>query len=100
SIASRYDAEVLRGGKLRPVPAYFVIAIGDAFIFTFGENILILFQTNEAALTAGQLLALTAVYRAVVMVCEIPTGVVADTMGRKQSVVIGFMLLGLGLLIS
>lgn len=91
---------MLRGGKLRPVPAYFVIAIGDAFIFTFGENILILFQTNEAALTAGQLLALTAVYRAVVMVCEIPTGVVADTMGRKQSVVIGFMLLGLGLLIS
>jgi MFS transporter, DHA3 family, tetracycline resistance protein len=95
-----YDAEVLRGGKLRPIPAYFVIAFGDAFIFTFGENILILFQTNEAALTAGQLLALTAVYRAVVMVCEVPTGVVADTMGRRASVCLGFVLLGLGLLIS
>ncbi len=86
---------MLRGGKLQPIPAYFVIAFGDAFIFTFGENILILFQTNEAALSAGELLALTAVYRAVVMVCEVPTGVVADTMGRRPSVCIGFVLLGL-----
>jgi DHA3 family tetracycline resistance protein-like MFS transporter len=91
---------VLRGGKLRPVTAYFVIAFGDAFIFAFGENILILFQTNEAGLTAAQLLALTAVYRFVVMVCEVPTGVVADTVGRRASITTGFVLLGLGLLIS
>ncbi len=91
---------MLQGGKLQPIRAYFVIAFGDAFIFTFGENILILFQTNEAALSAAELLALTAVYRAVVMVCEVPTGVVADTMGRRASVCAGFMLLGLGLMIS
>ena len=91
---------MLRGGKLKPIPAYFLIAFGDAFVFTFGENILILFQTNEAGLTAAQLLMLTAVYRIVVMVCEVPTGVVADTMGRRASVTIGFMLLGSGLLIS
>ena len=91
---------MLRGGKLSPISAYFLIAFGDAFIFTFGENILILFQTNEAALTAAQLLTLTAVYRMVIMVCEVPTGVVADTVGRRASVSIGFVLLGVGLLVS
>jgi DHA3 family tetracycline resistance protein-like MFS transporter len=91
---------MLRGGKLKPIPAYFAIAFGDAFIFTFGENILILFQTNTAALSAAQLLALTAVYRAVVLVCEVPTGVIADTVSRRMSVCIGFMLLGLGLVTS
>jgi DHA3 family tetracycline resistance protein-like MFS transporter len=91
---------VLQGGKLRPVTAYFAIAFGDAFVFTFGENILILFQTNTAGLTAAQLLTLTAVYRIVIMVCEVPTGVVADTVGRRASVCSGFVLLGVGLLIA
>jgi DHA3 family tetracycline resistance protein-like MFS transporter len=100
SLASGYDAEVFRRGKLEPVKAYFLVAFGDAFVFTFGENILILFQTNEAGLSAAQLLTLTALYRIVIMVCEVPTGVVADTMGRRTSVCLGFMLLGLGLLIS
>ena len=94
-----YHAEVLAGGRLKPVTAYFAIAFGDAFVFTFGENILILFQTNEAALSASQLLMLTAVYRIVIMVGEVPTGVLADTAGRRASVCTGFVLLGLGLLI-
>jgi DHA3 family tetracycline resistance protein-like MFS transporter len=86
--------------KLNPISAYYLIAFGDAFLVTFADNVAILFQTDEAALSPFKLLVVSAVYRFVILVCEVPTGLVADTLGRRISVVTGLFLLGVGFIIA
>jgi len=54
-----------------------------------GEGIWVLYLTEERGLTLGQVLLFEALYSAVVIATELPTGMIADRFGRRVSLLIG-----------
>lgn len=54
-----------------------------------GEGIWVLYLTDERGLTLGEALLFEAVFSAVVIVSELPTGMIADRFGRRVSLVVG-----------
>ncbi|TAK75520.1 MAG: MFS transporter, partial [Dehalococcoidia bacterium] len=54
-----------------------------------GEAIWVVYLTRERGLTLGEVLLFQAVYSAVVIAGEVPTGVMADRWGRRLSVILG-----------
>ncbi len=54
-----------------------------------GEAIWVIYLTRERGLTLGEVLLFQAVYSAVVIASEIPTGMMADRWGRRLSVILG-----------
>jgi len=54
-----------------------------------GEGIWVIYLTTERHLTVGEVLLFQAIYSAVVIAAEVPTGIVADRWGRRLSVLLG-----------
>ena len=54
-----------------------------------GEGIWVLYLTEERGLTLGQVLLFEALYSAVVIATELPTGMIADRFGRRVSLLLG-----------
>lgn len=54
------------------------------------------FKIEVAGLTAFQLVILGTIMEITIFTCEVPTGVVADVVSRRLSVIIGCMLFGVG----
>lgn len=54
-----------------------------------GEAIWVVYLTTERGLTLGEVLLFQAVYSAVVIAGEVPTGMMADRWGRRLSVILG-----------
>jgi MFS transporter, DHA3 family, tetracycline resistance protein len=83
-----------------PAVAYYILKCGYAFFFTMVVSVSLIFQTTEVELSAFQLLIVAAALQGAILVSEMPTGVLADTYGRKRSVLIGLLLLGVGMSLS
>ena len=90
----------IAGRKLSPVPAYLVLAGGYAFFYTTALNFNLVFQTDEAGLSALQLVLVGTALQGTIFFCEVPTGVLADVYSRRLSVVLGLCLLGLGIVVN
>jgi MFS transporter, DHA3 family, tetracycline resistance protein len=75
--------------------AYAIYCAGDGFLFRMVFTIYSIFVVLTLHLEPLQLLLLGTILEGTYLVCEIPTGVVADTISRRLSVVIG--LVGSGL---
>lgn len=60
----------------------------------------LLYQQDVVGLTPFQMVFLGTVAEIVIFTCEIPTGVVADTISRKLSVVLGLLIVGLGFVLQ
>jgi len=69
------------------------------FAFQTSATATMVFLITRLELNALQLTLVGTVLEVSVTLCEIPTGVVADTVSRKVSVVIGVALLGFGFLL-
>jgi DHA3 family tetracycline resistance protein-like MFS transporter len=83
-----------------PAIIYYVLKCGHAFLFTLTTSVALIFQTTEAGLSPVQLLLVGAGLQGAILVSETPTGVVADTYGRRRSVLFGLLLVGCGTIIS
>jgi DHA3 family tetracycline resistance protein-like MFS transporter len=83
-----------------PAFTYYVLKCGHAFLFTMVTSVALIFQTSEAGLSPIQLLLVGAGLQGAILVSETPTGVIADTYGRRRSVLIGLLLVGGGAMIS
>lgn len=83
-----------------PAIAYYILKCGHALFYTLVVSVSLIFQATEVGLSALQLLLVAAALQGAILVSEIPTGVIADTYGRKRSVVIGLLLLGAGMSLS
>jgi DHA3 family tetracycline resistance protein-like MFS transporter len=86
--------------RIDPAIAYYVLKCGYAFFYTLVISVSLIFQTTEVNLSALQLLLVASALQGAILVSEMPTGVVADTYGRKRSVLIGVVLLGVGMSLS
>lgn len=63
-----------------------------------GEGIWVLYLTDERGLTLGEAVLFEAIYSAVVIATELPTGMVADRFGRRVSLLVGTGAVVLGFL--
>jgi DHA3 family tetracycline resistance protein-like MFS transporter len=71
------------------VPVYIVIRVLWAFSSTMYFTVVPLYRIRTAGLSPLQLVLVGTCMEAAVFVSEIPTGVVADTISRRRSVLIG-----------
>ena len=88
--------------KLHATTAYLVYSAGDGFFFRLMVTIYSVFAILELELGPLQLVLMGTAVEATYLVFEVPTGVIADTFGRRTSIIIGligtgiaFLLLGL-----
>jgi DHA3 family tetracycline resistance protein-like MFS transporter len=87
----------------RKLPAYTVyITIQGSFaiFFTMMSMISAIYRVQSAGLNPLQLVLVGTVLESAVFVFEIPTGIVADLYSRKTSVIIGYLLIGLGFMLE
>jgi MFS transporter, DHA3 family, tetracycline resistance protein len=81
----------------RPAEAvYFVLRSVDGFAFMLMGTIFSVYLIVEARLNPLELVMLGTVLEATVLLMEVPTGVLADSVSRRLSVIIGYSLIGLG----
>jgi DHA3 family tetracycline resistance protein-like MFS transporter len=88
---------MLRRRQLRPVPVYLLLSGGYTFLHTMVITVNLVYQVQEANLTALQLVLVGTALEATVFLCEVPTGVIADIVSRRLSILIGLVLVGAGL---
>lgn len=86
--------------ELGPILVYLILAAGYTFLHTTVISVNLVFQVQEARLDPLQLVLVGTALEATIFLCEVPTGVVADVISRRRSVLIGLVLVGAGLAFS
>jgi DHA3 family tetracycline resistance protein-like MFS transporter len=88
--------------RLHATAAYLVYSGGEGLFFRLMTTIYSVFAILELGLDPLQLVLMGTVLEGSYLLCEVPTGVIADTFGRRTSIVIGlvgtggaFLLLGI-----
>lgn len=85
--------------NFKPTHIYLFITIAASVFFAMIFVAFSLYQVTEANLTALQLVLIGTALEGSAFVFEIPTGIIADVYSRKLSVIIGYILMGLGFLV-
>ncbi len=86
--------------KLSAYSIYLIIQCGFWFFFAMFSTLSALYRLQSAGLNPLQLILVGTVLEGVVFLFEIPTGIVADLHSRRMSVIIGYLLIGLGLIVE
>ena len=81
---------------LRPYPVYLGIKGAFALFFMLWATVASVYRIEEVGLDPLRLVLLGTALEVAVLVFEVPTGVLADTYGRRRSVIAGFLLMGAG----
>ena len=87
----------------RPLPAatvYLVMEATSGVAFTMMATIAAVYRIRNAGLDPLQLVLLGTALEATVLLFEVPTGVVADTVSRRRSVIVGMLLVGAGFVLE
>ncbi len=82
--------------RLRPSGVYTLLCGAQGFGFGLGATMNAVFKIEDIGLGPLELVLLGTIMESAIFLCEVPTGVVADVVSRRLSVVIGLGLLGLG----
>ena len=85
--------------RLTPTTTWFVYEAVAAFFWTLSFTVAAVFFVLELGLTPLELVLVGTAMELAVFVFEVPTGIVADTYGRKRSVVIGMFVIGASFLL-
>jgi DHA3 family tetracycline resistance protein-like MFS transporter len=86
--------------KLNAYPVYLILEGASALFFTLVFTVNLVYQITTAGLNPLQLVLVGTVLELTVLVCEVPTGLVADVYSRRLSVIIGMFLIGTGLMLE
>ncbi len=82
--------------NLRPYPVYLGIKGAFALFFMLWATVASVYRIEEVGLDPLRLVLLGTALEVAVLVFEVPTGVLADSHGRRRSVITGFLLMGSG----
>lgn len=88
---------------MRRLPArtvYLVIETTYGFLFTMMATVFAIYVIVDAGLSPFRLLMLGTALELTILIFEVPTGVVADTVSRRLSVIVGLALTGVGFAIT
>jgi len=80
------------------IPKYFAYAILKSFGFGMLSGIWVIYLQHERGLSLAQITLIDVAFWIAAALGEIPTGIVADAVGRKASLAIGAVMLGVGTL--
>ena len=86
--------------KLNAFTSYLMISGFGAFAFNNISTINLLYQIETVKLNPLQLVLVGTTLETVCFISQVPTGVLADTYSRRGSVVIGYLLMGIGFLVE
>jgi len=86
--------------RLDPSTVYIFIEIAASICFPMIFVASSLYQVTVAGLTPLQLVLVGTTLEIAAFIFEVPTGVVADVYSRRLSVIIGYVLIGLGFLVE
>ncbi|HEY2979667.1 MAG TPA: MFS transporter [Anaerolineales bacterium] len=86
--------------KLSPTRVYLFIEFAASALFGMMFVTSSLYEVIVAGLTPLQLVLVGTTLEASVFLFEVPTGVVADVYSRRLSIIIGYILMGLGFLVK
>ena len=75
---------------------YLVMQSIYGFCFTLIVTVNLIYQAATVGLTAFQLVLVGSVLELVCVLCEVPTGALADLVGRRPAIVAGIALIGAG----
>ena len=82
-----------------PVRVFIRSSAAAGFLFAMGSTLSMVFLIVRVGLNPLEMLLVGSVLEGSVLLFEIPTGVVADTISRKTSVIIGMFLFGAGFML-
>jgi len=86
--------------RLDAYTTYLLMTASSAFFFSLAFTTGAIYRFQMAGLDPLQLVLLGTVLEVSIFLFEIPTGIVADIYSRRLSVIIGFTLIGLGMLLE
>lgn len=86
--------------KLDAYKTYLILEASAGFIFEVIFTVSMVYQVTVAQLNPLQLVLVGTMLELSVFVFEIPTGVVADVFSRRLSIIIGYLVLGMGFLLE
>ena len=86
--------------KLNPISVYLFIEIASSTFFPMIFVASSLYQVTVAGLSPLQLVLVGTTLEFAAFVFEVPTGVVADVYSRRLSIIIGYVLMGLGFMVE
>jgi len=86
--------------KHSPLAVYFTLSFSSSALYSLIFTVNLLYYIFIAKLDPLQLVLVGTALEASIFVFEIPTGVVADSISRRMSIIIGIFLIGLAFLIN
>lgn len=86
--------------RKRTLRAYYLFRVIAPFVYSMWLTMAMLYFVTEISTDPFRLALLGMTLEAATVLFEIPTGVVADTYSRKWSIVIGYVIWGIGYLIQ
>ena len=89
-----------RGPSARAVPVYLLLSGLGSLFFSMIVTVNLIYHVETVGLSPLQLVLVGTTLEAVVVLFEIPTGVVADLVSRRRSILIGYGLIGVGFIIE
>ena len=79
---------------------YLILNGWDGLISSFIFTVNMIYQATVVGLNPLQLVLVGTVLEATAFICEVPTGIVADVYSRKLSIIIGYVMIGIGFVIE
>lgn len=89
-----------RGTARAAVPVYLLLSGGGALLYATVFTVNLLYHVETVGLTPLQLVLVGTTLETVIVLFEVPTGVVADLVSRRRSVLIGLALVGAGFIVE
>ncbi len=86
--------------KLPAYPLYLALSFLTSFFFSLMFVVTSFYEATVARLSGLQLVLVGTTLEVVILLFEVPTGIVADAYSRKFSLVIGYLIMGLGFIIE
>jgi DHA3 family tetracycline resistance protein-like MFS transporter len=86
--------------KLPALPLYLALSFTNSLFFSMIFVVTSFYEATVAGLTGLQLVLVGTTLEVVILIFEVPTGIVADAYSRRLSIVIGYVIMGLGFIIE
>ncbi|MBN8591551.1 MAG: MFS transporter [Anaerolineae bacterium] len=89
-----------RTHKMDAYRLFLWMAAGNALFSAFVFSVMMVWQVEVVGLTPLQLVLVGTALEVTIFLFEVPTGVVADVYSRRLSLIIGYVIIGVGFLLS
>ncbi|HUN10540.1 MAG TPA: MFS transporter [Aggregatilineales bacterium] len=89
-----------RTHKMDAYRLFLWMAAGNALFSAFVFSVMMVWQVEVVGLTPLQLVLVGTALEVTIFLFEVPTGVVADVYSRRLSLIIGYVIMGVGFLLS